>query len=203
MTEAANEASSRAVIVEQQDSCAIVRFNRPQERNPLSLSTLEELDNAVSALTQRREIGAIIFTGAGDVFASGANIRELSSLTHESARAFAKLGQHLFQKIADAQAVTIAAINGYCMGGGLDLALACDLRCASSSAVFAHPGARLGIITGWGGTQRLPRLIGTARALEMFTTARRVTSVEAYEIGLISRICDPVLDGAIELLNRR
>ncbi len=203
MTEAANEANSRAITIEQKDSCAIVRLNRPQERNPLSVSTLEELDEAVSALTKREDINAIIFTGAGDVFASGANIRELSTLTPESAGAFAHLGQHLFQKIADAKAVTIAAINGYCMGGGLDLALACDLRCASSSAVFAHPGARLGIITGWGGTQRLPRLIGTARALEMFTTARRMTGVEAYETGLINLICDPVLDGALELLNRR
>jgi enoyl-CoA hydratase len=203
MTEAASEADSSAIIVELQDTCAIVRLNRPQERNPLSLSTLEELDRAVSALTECGDINTIIFTGTEDVFASGANIRELSSLTPESARAFAQFGQDLFQKIAGARAVTIAAINGYCMGGGLDLALACDLRCASPGAVFAHPGARLGIITGWGGTQRLPRLIGTARALELFTTARRLTSSEAYEIGLISRICDPVLDGAFELLNRR
>jgi enoyl-CoA hydratase len=86
------------------------------------------------------------------------------------------------------------------MGGGLDLALACNLRVASTGAVFAHPGARLGIITGWGGTQRLPRLIGTARALEMFTTARRLTSVEAYEIGLINRIGDPALECAFELV---
>ena len=82
--------------------------------------------------------------------------------------------------------MTIAAINGYCMGGALDLALACDIRLASANAVFAHPGARLGIITGWGGTQRLPRLIGKARALEFFATARRLSSQEALEIGLIS-----------------
>lgn len=84
------------------------------------------------------------------------------------------------------------------MGGALDLALACDLRFASSGAVFAHPGARLGIITGWGGTQRLPRLIGAARAIEMFATARRLTSQEAYEFGPVNRVCDPVLNCARE-----
>ena len=106
------------------------------------------------------------------------------------------MGQELFQQIANARQVTIAAINGYCMGGALDLALACDIRLASANAVFAHPGARLGIITGWGGTQRLPRLIGKARALEFFATARRLSSQEALEIGLITQIHDPVLESA-------
>ena len=101
------------------------------------------------------------------------------------------------QRIADAPQLTIAAVNGYCMGGALDLALACRLRFASAGAVFAHPGARLGIITGWGGTQRLPRLVGDARALELFATARRLTSREAYEAGLVDQVCDPVLDYAL------
>lgn len=199
MTGEENEAAERAVVVEARSSFAIVRLNRPRERNSLSVATLAELDSIISTLIMRADINAIIFTGTDDVFASGADIRELRALTPSSAREFAARGQRLMQKIADAQQLTIAAINGYCMGGGLDLALACDIRCASSNAVFAHPGARLGIITGWGGTQRLPRLIGTARALEMFTTARRVTSREAFEIGLVSRIGEPVLDCAIEL----
>jgi enoyl-CoA hydratase len=194
------EVTGRAVSLERRDAVAIVRLNRPQERNSLSRSTLAELDAVVSALELQADLSAIIFTGTGDVFASGANIKELSSLTPDGARAFAHLGQHLFQKIAGARPLTIAAVNGYCMGGGLDFALACKLRCASTDAIFAHPGARLGIITGWGGTQRLPRLIGLARALEMFTTARRVTSAEAYEFGLVTRIGDPVLDCALKLL---
>jgi enoyl-CoA hydratase/carnithine racemase len=101
------------------------------------------------------------------------------------------------QTIANASQVTIAAINGYCMGGALDLALACDIRVASSTAVFAHPGAKLGIITGWGGTQRLPRIIGRTRALEMFATARRIDSKQALQAGLVTRVQDPVLPCAI------
>ncbi|MGI9105841.1 MAG: enoyl-CoA hydratase/isomerase family protein [Pyrinomonadaceae bacterium] len=193
---------ARPVVVEERDSIVIVRLNRPSERNSLSLAILEELNTIISACAKRSEISAIIFTGTGDAFASGANIRELCSLTPETAGEFARRGQRLMQKIADAPQRTIAAVNGYCMGGGLDLALACDLRCASSAAVFAHPGARLGIITGWGGTQRLSRLVGQTRALEIFVTARRVMSAEAYEIGLVNRIGDPVLECALNFTTR-
>jgi enoyl-CoA hydratase len=188
-----------AVLIETLPRIAVIRFNRPAERNPLSVKTLEELDQAVSALNRRADINALIFTGTQDVFASGANIRELRALTPSTAREYAVRGQRLMQGIADSTKLTIAAVNGYCMGGGLDLALACDLRCASAGAVFAHPGARLGIITGWGGTQRLPRLIGPARALEIFATARRVTSLEALEIGLVSWVGDAVLEHACEM----
>jgi enoyl-CoA hydratase/carnithine racemase len=198
MTLGEEEPGNAAVINSTRGACAVIRLNRPSERNPLSISTLERLDENVSTLLLRSDINKIIFTGAGDVFASGANIREVAMLTHASAREFARRGQRLMQKIADAPVLTIAAVNGYCMGGGLDLALSCKLRFASTSAVFAHPGARLGIITGWGGTQRLPRLIGTARALEFFATARRWSSLEACEAGLVDRVCDPVLDCALE-----
>jgi len=203
MTEDENEARGPAVVVvELRSNIAVVRLNRPAERNSLSVATLEELDSTVSALTAREDISSIIFTGTGDVFAAGADIRELAHLTKEAAQEFAARGQRLFQKIADARQFTVAAVNGYCMGGGLDLALSCAVRCASPAAVFAHPGARLGIITGWGGTQRLPRLIGTARALEMFCTAKRVEAREAYEIGLVSKIGEPVLDCAVEIAAR-
>lgn len=200
MTPGAEESGNAAVIIEHHGASAVIRLNRPLERNPLSISTLERLDENFSALILHSDINKIIFTGAGDVFASGANIREVAMLTSAAASEFARRGQRFMQKIADAHVLTIAAINGYCMGGGLDLALSCSLRFASNDAVFAHPGARLGIITGWGGTQRLPRLIGTSRALEFFTTARRWSSLEAYEAGLVDSICDPVLDCALEHL---
>ena len=194
------EPDDEPVILEEHEAQAVIRLNRPRERNPLSVETLTQLESIIIALTTRRDIRKIIFTGTDDVFASGANIREVSELGRESALKFAERGQRLMQRIADAPQVTIAAVNGYCMGGGLDLALACRVRFASESAVFAHPGARLGIITGWGGTQRLPRLVGTARALEFFATARRLTSREAYLAGLVDRICDPVLDSALAYL---
>ncbi len=192
---------SPPVLSEVKNNIAVVRFNRPTQRNPLSLNTLRQLDSLTRNLFSRSDLHAVIFTGAGDVFASGANIRELAQLSSETAFEFSKFGQRLFQNIAEANQLTIAAINGYCMGGALDFALACDIRVASTSAVFAHPGGRLGIITGWGGTQRLPRIIGRTLALEFFATARRYSSAAALEMGLVSRVGDPVMDCAIECAN--
>ncbi|MDQ3746209.1 MAG: enoyl-CoA hydratase/isomerase family protein [Acidobacteriota bacterium] len=201
-TSARDESSSPPVLVEERDRLAVVRINRAAQRNSLSVATLDELEQAFVHLTQNDRAEAVIFTGTGDVFASGADIRELRALTPDSASEFAARGQRLLNLIADARRLTIAAVNGYCMGGGLDLALSCRLRVASPRAVFAHPGARLGIITGWGGTQRLPQLVGTARALEMFTTARRVNADEALEIGLVSRVHADPLACALELAAR-
>ena len=187
------------VVVEERGPLAVLRIDRPAQRNSLSVATLSSLDEAFSSLSARADINAVIFTGTGNVFASGADIRELQTLTPDTARAFAERGQNLFQRINAARQLTIAAVNGYCMGGGLDLALACRVRVASHAAVFAHPGARLGIITGWGGTQRLPRLIGMARAFEMFLNARRISAEEAYASGLVSRLGDSALECAAGL----
>lgn len=188
---------SGAILTEVVDAIQIIRFNKPQERNPLSIQTLRELNEILAEISTTEEVRAIIFTGAADVFASGANIRELSRLDPTTAAEFSRLGQQIFQRIATAKQLTIAAVNGYCMGGALDLALACDIRLASSQAVFAHPGAKLGIITGWGGTQRLPRLIGRARALDLLLTARSIDSTEALAAGLVTGVGDPVLDRAL------
>ena len=130
----------------------------------------------------------LIFTGTGNAFASGADLREIAALTAENATEFSLRGQRLMNKIAGSGLHTAAAINGFCFGGALDLALACTERIASASATFAHPGAGLGIITGWGGTQRLPRLIGQANALEMFFTASPIDAARALFIGLIDGI---------------
>jgi len=143
---------SPPIVTEIDGSIGIVRFNRPARRNPLSLAILQELKRITSALFTRNDIQTLIFTGTDDVFASGANINELAQLDAATAREFSKLGQELFQTIADASQVTIAAINGYCIGGAMDLAVACDIRMASQSAGFSHPGAKLCFVTGWGGT---------------------------------------------------
>ncbi len=204
MSRGANDdARTPHVVVEERDALAVIRINRPEQKNSLSAATLSDLDEAFTTLSARDRINAIIFTGTRDVFASGADIRELQILTPDSAREFARRGQRLFQKIADARQLTIAAVNGYCMGGGLDLALACRLRIASPGAIFAHPGARLGIITGWGGTQRLPALVGAPLALELFATARRMSALEAFEAGLVSHVDADALGRALELALHR
>jgi len=190
---------SPAIVTKLDGAIAVIRFNRPAQRNPLSVSTLHNLEETLLAMLPREDVKFLIFTGTGDVFASGANIRELAQLNSMTALQFSRLGQRVFQRIADAQQRTVAAINGYCLGGALDLALACDIRIASTGASFAHPGARLGIITGWGGTQRLPSIIQKARALELFLTARRISSAEALEIGLVSSVSDCALDSALSI----
>ena len=190
---------SPTIVTEVIDSIAIVRFNRPTQRNPLSRETLQNLKRTTSSLFSRDDIRAVIFTGTGDVFASGANIRELAQLDEASALQFSQLGQKLFQSIADAKQITIAAVNGYCMGGGLDLALACDVRVAATAAIFSHPGPRLGIITGWGGTQRLPCTIQKAFALELLLTGRRINADDALRVGLVSRVSDDPLNTAMQI----
>ena len=170
-------------------------FNRPKIRSPLSIFVLEKLHCIIDRIEIDKTIKTVVFTGTEDVFASGADLREIAKVTKETGREFALRGQTLMSKIADLDQITIAAINGFCFGGALDLALSCDKRIASPNAQFSHPGANLGIMTGWGGTQRLPRLVGEAKALEMFLTAKRVDANEALQIGLIDEISDkPLVD---------
>ncbi len=182
------------MIVENLPNAVIIQFNRPEIRRPVSIFVLEELHKILDETT----ITNIIFTGEQDVFASGADLREIARVTGETAKEFALRGQSLMNKIANRNA--IAAVNGFCFGGALDLALACKKRIAAPNAQFSHPGANLGIMTGWGGTQRLPRLVGQSVALEMFFTAKRVSADEALQIGLIDGISTNPLETALELL---
>ena len=185
---------SNLIETEMHGRALVVRFIRPELRNPLSVAVLEELDEIVDSFDR----SAIVFTGTEDVFASGADLREISQVSADDAKNFARRGQTLFAKIAEIPQ-SIAAINGFCFGGALDLSLACKKRIASPNAVFSHPGANLGIITGWGGTQRLPRLIGESRALEMFFLAKRIDAEEALRIGLIDEIAADPLAEALNL----
>src|SRR5436309_5703648 len=131
-----------------------------------------------------------MITGNDKFFSAGADLHEISLLTAAEAFEFSRQGQTLIQSIDHFAVPVIAAIRGYCMGGGMDLALACDYRIAAPNAVFGHRGASLGLITGWGGTQRLPRLIGRARAMQMFLLAEMVKADEALRIGLVDKIAD-------------
>jgi enoyl-CoA hydratase len=176
-------------------NAVVVTFVRPDVRNPLSMAVLEELHAIVDGTPS-----PIVFTGTKDAFASGADLREIKNVTASSASEFASYGQSLMNKIAQRDAISIAAINGFCFGGALDLALSCRFRVCSLNARFAHPGTGLGIITGWGGTQRLPRLIGTTRALEMFFTAEPIDASTAQRFGLVDEIVEDVLTRALEIV---
>ena len=179
------------------DGILIVRFDRPEIRSPLSIHVIEDLDGIFSDDYLADEFRAVVFTGTDNVFASGADLREIAEVGPDEARAFAERGQALMNSVAESRVLTISAVNGFCFGGALDLALACDRRFASPNAVFAHPGTGLGIITGWGGTQRLPRLVGETIALEMFFTADRINAETALRIGLVDAIAADVLQAAL------
>lgn len=143
----------------------------------------------------------LIITGNHKFFSAGADLNEIAALASD-AFDFALMGQRLMLAVDQFPAPVCAAVYGYCMGGGLDLALACNRRIAHPHAVFGHRGAALGLITGWGGTQRLPRLVGKGKALEMFVAAERVTAAKAFEIGLLNEVCDDPVARAIELFRR-
>lgn len=179
-----------AITIERINRAIVLRFNRPEIKNPLSIETLEFLNEIFTDLETDSKIEKIIFTGSGDTFASGANLNEIAQVNGQTAREFGLRGQNLMRKIYHSEKSTVAAIDGFCMGGAFDLALSCKKRLASPRSIFAHPGANLGIMTGWSGTQILPRLVGEARALEIFLTAKRIDANEALRIKLIDKIAD-------------
>jgi enoyl-CoA hydratase len=182
---------SNSIITETHGSAFVIRFNRPEIRSPLSVHVLDEIDAVLDGIGS--EIERLIFTGADGVFASGADLREIADLPTDKVREFAERGQRLMTRISELSFETFAAIDGPCYGGALDLALACDQRICSPRSTFCHPGAGLGIITGWSGTQRLPRLIGRANALEMFFTASPIDAESAHKVGLVSDVvADPL-----------
>ena len=188
------------IKIEKIGGAVIIRFTRPELRNPLSVDVLRRLHEIINEITVDLTTKRLIFTGAGNVFASGADLREISAINSESAPEFAVFGQQLMKKVEGLDQLTLAAVNGYCFGGALDLALSCKKRIAALSAKFAHPGTGLGIITGWGGTQRLPRLIGLANTFEMFFTAEPLNADSALAVGLIDEIADDPLQRALEFV---
>lgn len=189
-----------SIIIEAVGKTVVLQFNRPAVKNPLSIETLETLREIFTTLDSNPNVERIIFTGSGDTFASGANLNEIAQLTGETARAFGLRGQSLMQTIYHSNKLTVAAVDGFCMGGALDLAVSCKRRVAAPRSIFAHPGVNLGIMTGWSGTQILPRLIGEAAALEMFLTAKRVDADEALRIGLIDKVSENLLDDALKVM---
>jgi enoyl-CoA hydratase/carnithine racemase len=155
---------------------------------------LHPIVDELKAEAESGQIKALVITGNGKFFSAGADLNEISQLSGPEAFEFSRCGQALMLAIDQFPVPVIAAIRGYCMGGGMDLALACDHRIAAPNAVFGHRGASLGVMTGWGGTQRLPRLIGKSRAMQMFLLAEMVNADEALRMGLVDKIDqDPVI----------
>jgi enoyl-CoA hydratase len=171
------------------EAVLVITINRPAVLNALNAKTLDELGAAIDAARDDDGVRAIVITGAGEkAFVAGADINELAVQSPVAGREHARKGQALFDRIERLGKPVIAAVNGFALGGGCELAMACTLRIAADTAKFGQPEINLGLLPGYAGTQRLPRLIGRGRALEMLLTAAQVTAEEAHRIGLVNRV---------------
>jgi enoyl-CoA hydratase len=194
-----------AVDVEIDEGIAVITMNRPQALNAFNTEQLDLLGTAFHALGRDRAVRVVILTGAGDrAFAAGADIKEMVHLTPAEGLAFGRKGQALTSAIERLPQPVIAAVNGYAFGGGCELAIACDIRLAAENARFAQPEVGLGIPPGWGGTQRLPRLVGPGFAAEMIYTGRQVDAEEASRFGLVNAVhpLDQLMTAAREMAAR-
>jgi enoyl-CoA hydratase len=188
---------------EVEDGIAVVTLNRPDKLNALSRAVLDELETCFVEVSNDDAVRGVILTGAGGkAFAAGADIAEFRAMTAMDGHRFALRGQAVFDRIASLHKPVIAAVNGFALGGGCELAISCHLRTASENASFGQPEVNLGIIPGYGGTQRLPRLIGLGMAMEMILTGERISARRALDIGLVNRLYpdDTLIDGTKELL---
>lgn len=177
------------ILLEEKNNVALVTLNRPQKLNALNKKTLEELDSVFENISREKNIRCVVITGSGEkAFVAGADIAELSQLTPIQAKEFALFGQAVFNKIENLSKPVIAAVNGFALGGGCELALSCHIRFASDNAKFGQPEVNLGIIPGYGGTQRLANLINKGRAAEYILSGDNFNSEEAYRLGLVNKV---------------
>ena len=174
--------------VAERSGIATLTVNRPDKLNALNDATMRELGVAIDEVRSRDDVKALIVTGAGRAFVAGADISELAGQSPVDARRRARRGQDVYRKFETSPKPVIAAINGFALGGGCELAMACHLRIASEVAKFGQPEVKLGILPGYGGTQRLPRLVGRGRALQLLLTGEMIDAAEAYRIGLVNRV---------------
>jgi enoyl-CoA hydratase len=173
------------------EGIALVTVSRPQALNALNTLFFKEMDHLLAALTQNDAVRVMVLTGEGKAFVAGADIAEMVNKTVMEGSGFSRMGQNTFRSIEKAPFPVIAAINGFALGGGLELAMACDFRIASSKAKLGQPEVNLGLIPGFAGTQRLPRLVGMANALFLLTTAEIIGADEALRIGLVQKLTEP------------
>ena len=188
------------IRVDRDDAVAVLTVDRQDALNALDVATLTELRDRLQEVAEDGEVRAVILTGAGDkAFVAGADIKYMSGLDVEEAKAWGALGHEAGRLLETMPKPTIAAVNGFALGGGCELALACDMRYAASGAKLGQPEVNLGIIPGWGGTQRLARVCGLGVAKELIFTGRVVGAEEALRIGLVNGVHDPVLEKATEI----
>lgn len=191
------------VTTEIQGAVAIVTIDRPKALNALNPEVLADLKAAFEAIDQNT-VRCVVLTGAGDKsFVAGADIGSMSTMTKAEGEAFGKLGNDVFLEIESFPLPVIAAVNGFALGGGNELAMSCDIRICSDNAVFGQPEVGLGITPGFGGTQRLPRIVGVSKAMELILTAKTIKADEAKAIGLVSEVypAEELMDKAMELAN--
>ena len=191
------------VKLEKKGPVGIVTMDRPEALNALDKQVLEDLDAVLDQVEADPEILVAIVTGAGRSFVAGADIGQMSNFTAVEGKAFGAYGNGVFLKLENLTKPTIAAVNGFALGGGCELSMACDIRLASDKAKFGQPEVGLGITPGFGGTQRLPRIVGVSNAMDMILTARVLKAEEAERIGLVSRVypAEELMDKALELAN--
>jgi enoyl-CoA hydratase len=170
------------------DRIATLTVNRPDKLNALNDATIAELGNAIDQIRVDDSIGGVLLTGAGRAFVAGADISELSNQTPVLAKARARAGQEIFRRFETSPKPVVAAVNGFALGGGCELAMACHIRIASDAAKFGQPESKLGLLPGYGGSQRLPRLIGKGRANQLLLTGEMIDAAEAYRIGLVNKV---------------
>lgn len=189
------------VLYRIEDNIAFITLNRPKALNALNTETLRELDEAVSAAGKDESVKAIVITGEGRAFVAGADISQMRDLTVQEGRDMTILGQEVFTRIENLDKPVIAAVNGFALGGGCELAMACDIRVASDKAKFGQPEVNLGIIPGYGGTQRLPRLVGKGAAKYLIFTGEMISAEEAYRIGLADKVvpAEELMDSVVSM----
>lgn len=189
------------VMFEKKDGIACIRVNRPEALNALNLDVLGELSEAVGVVDRSDDVRVLIFTGEGRAFIAGADIEEMGRMTPEEGREMIRKGQRLMKAIEELRIPVIAAINGFALGGGNELAMSCDIRIASEKAKFGQPEVNFGIIPGYGGTQRLTRLVGKGMAKKLIFSAETIDAAEALKIGLVEKVVphDMLMDEVMKL----
>jgi enoyl-CoA hydratase len=192
------------LLLSVQDRIATLTVNRPDKLNALNSALIGELGSAMDELQAREDVAGIILTGAGRAFVAGADISELTAVSALEGKRLARRGQEIFRQFEISPKPTIAAVNGFALGGGCELAMSCQIRIASEAAKFGQPEVKLGLVPGYGGTQRLPRLVGRGRALQLLLTGEMIDAAEAHRIGLVNRVVsgDQLISTATALIQQ-